>query len=143
MICRECEQDKLEKDFLHSGDSLRSVCRACRAKHERITLREDIIKAYGSKCICCGENHPYFLGLDHVNDDGNLERETLKCHQIYAKAKKENYPPTYQLLCHNCNMAKSLYGVCPHKSKIEAQFAFIVLRLKGMGADTLRRLIGP
>ena len=27
----------------------------------------------------------------------------------------EKYPPGYQVLCHNCNLAKGFYGSCPHQ----------------------------
>jgi len=30
--------------------------------------------------------------------------------------RKYNYPKGFQVLCHNCNMAKR-FGVCPHKEK--------------------------
>jgi len=54
--------------------------------------------------------------LDHINNDGNLERLELKEHQIYYKAKREGFPKDrYQLLCANCNLAKGVYGKCPHE----------------------------
>ena len=27
---------------------------------------------------------------------------------------KENVPRDLQILCHNCNAAKQIYGICPH-----------------------------
>lgn len=115
-ICITCKQEKDIKAFSHSAGYTRSECRTCRALVERLTLRAAILGAYGCKCACCGESHPYFLTLDHINNDGNVDRETLKDHQIYAKAKREGFPKDkYQLLCWNCNLAKAHYGKCPHQ----------------------------
>src|SRR6266567_4357200 len=33
-------------------------------------LRREVLAAYGGKCVCCGESHPEFLAIDHVNNDG-------------------------------------------------------------------------
>lgn len=30
--------------------------------------------------------------------------------------RRNNYPNGFQVLCHNCNMAKGFYGKCPHQS---------------------------
>jgi hypothetical protein len=86
----------------------------------------DFFAAYGGCCACCGEDDVRFLSLDHVENDGNEHRKTYNCQQIYWLAKKEGYPKDkYQLLCHNCNMGKSINkGVCPHKcgvSKAQAR----------------------
>ena len=29
--------------------------------------------------------------------------------------KKNNFPKGFQILCHNCNVAKGIYGECPHE----------------------------
>lgn len=29
--------------------------------------------------------------------------------------RKNNYPKGFQVLCHNCNLAKGFYGKCPHQ----------------------------
>ena len=28
---------------------------------------------------------------------------------------KNNFPKGFQVLCHNCNLAKGFYGKCPHE----------------------------
>lgn len=115
-ICKECNKLKAIEYFKHSEKYYRQVCRACNARWERIKLRLEIIGAYGAKCQCCGETNVMFLTLDHIYNDGNLERQTLACHQIYAKLRREGFPKeNHQLLCFNCNMAKAIYSKCPHK----------------------------
>lgn len=34
---------------------------------------------------------------------------------MWAKAKSENYPDKYTVLCFNCNCAKGAFGFCPHE----------------------------
>jgi hypothetical protein len=33
---------------------------------------------------------------------------------------KHGYPDTFQLLCHNCNLARGFYGTCPHQRHRDA-----------------------
>lgn len=85
-------------------------------------LRLDVLKHYGGdmpSCKCCGENGLVFLAIDHINGDGNKHRK-----EIFKDGKgniiswiiKNNYPDLFQILCHNCNNAKSILGSCPHDS---------------------------
>jgi hypothetical protein len=84
-------------------------------KLRRRRLKEESIRHYGGKCLCCGETTFEFLVIDHVNGGGNQHRKTLKTRSIGEWLKANNYPEGFQTLCHNCNMAKSIYGKCPHK----------------------------
>ncbi|OFY41481.1 MAG: hypothetical protein A2Z69_02305 [Bacteroidetes bacterium RBG_13_44_24] len=87
-------------------------------KKNRIALRAEILRHYGSKCACCGETEPKFLALDHINGGGYRHRKNIgqDGHSLYHWIRKNDYPAGFQLLCHNCNMAKGLYGECPHKT---------------------------
>lgn len=77
--------------------------------------RNQVIEAYGGKCACCGEQRYEFLAIDHVNGGGKKERETMSSYQVLMKVVRNNFPPEYRILCHNCNMAKGIYGYCPHE----------------------------
>lgn len=68
---------------------------------------------YGWFCQCCGEEDIRFFCLDHINNDGAFHRKQNKSN-LYTWARVNNYPPTLQTYCHNCNFAKHVYGVCPH-----------------------------
>lgn len=89
-----------------------------RSRKESERLRLDTLSKYGSKCVCCGEKEPKFLALDHKDNDGNQHRRLLGRVNMYRWAKHNNYPDKFQLLCHNCNMAKAFYKICPHQIKI-------------------------
>ena len=81
--------------------------------------RREVIETYGGRCVCCGETTYEFLCIDHVNGGGNRERKRLGMGGwIYYKIKREKYPTSYQILCHNCNFAKSAYGKCPHQDLV-------------------------
>jgi len=73
-------------------------------------------------CACCGEAEYKFLCIDHINDNGAEDRKKNPSHAtgrgLYTRLIKEGYPEGYQLLCFNCNMAKGIHGVCPHKIKV-------------------------
>ncbi len=80
-------------------------------------LKKEIIKEYGGKCTCCGEDTPEFLSIDHINNNGKEHREKIGSgNSLYRWLRKLNYPKNnYQLLCFNCNMAKGFFGICPHQ----------------------------
>jgi hypothetical protein len=106
-------------------------CKKCYSARERAQRKLEFLHAYGNKCACCGEDDHRFLSLDHVGNDGNKHREEFKCHQIYRVAKREGYPPKYQVLCYNCNFGKSTNGgICPHQSGITKERAWQMLRDK-------------
>ena len=76
--------------------------------------RLEIYRLEGNKCICCGEDDPIYFQIDHVNDDGWVERKRKRLGNggspqvTLSKYLKE--PDRYQLLCANCNWAKRLNG---------------------------------
>ena len=83
-------------------------------------LRKEMIEAYGGKCCCCGETEPIFMQLDHINNDGSIERRRYGNHVVeWQELKKTGWPKNrHQLLCANCNYGKRMNnGICPHKNK--------------------------
>jgi hypothetical protein len=81
-------------------------------------IREQALAAYGGECRCCGEKTYEFLAFDHVNGDGKPHRAGGSNHSIASLLKQAGYPQDgqYQVLCHNCNLAKGFYGRCPHQA---------------------------
>lgn len=85
-------------------------------------MRLTVLRHYGGfppKCACCGENEIKFLSIDHINGGGTAHRKTFtktgKGGNISVWLLKNSLPEGFQVLCHNCNMAKGFYGSCPHK----------------------------
>lgn len=83
-------------------------------------LRKEVFDGLGGEtpsCVCCGESELLFLSIDHKNGGGREHRKNLSSikylESILGDLSK------YQLLCHNCNMTKGLYGQCPHKMEVK------------------------
>lgn len=90
------------------------------AKKFTIKLKFEVLKAYGGKCICCGETQPYFLTIDHVYNDGASDRKINGSgRRFYHYLKRLGFPKDrYQILCYNCNNAKRILGYCPHRQGV-------------------------
>lgn len=79
-------------------------------------LRRQVLVMYGGHCNCCGESEFKFLALDHIQGGGQKHRKARGGNYGVYKDAIEHYDPNrFQVLCHNCNMARYLYGECPHK----------------------------
>jgi hypothetical protein len=96
-----------------------AVCRVAAARKRntawRARLRDQFLEMYGGRCACCGVARRVFLALDHVQNDGWIERRrgdngapTTANTTVYRRAVAEHQPDRYQILCHNCNMAKQI-----------------------------------
>lgn len=80
-------------------------------------LREEVVNALGGQCTCCGESNFAFLAIDHIQNDGKDHRAKVGTSSgVYRDVRRQGYPKDkFQILCHNCNVAKQIYGECPHK----------------------------
>ena len=92
--------------------------------NHRKNLRCAVIKAYGNKCACCGEDRIEFLAIDHIHGGGNKHRESFgkwgrKGYHFYYWLKRNKWPIGYRVLCHNCNQSLGHYGYCPHTTSPE------------------------
>ena len=117
-LCSVCQEPKpLDKFYRNPDGSIRKhVCMACYGRKDRAILKLEAIRVFGGACQCCNEKHPYFLTLDHINNDGAKHREQYSEQQIYREARRQGWPKDkYQLLCMNCNFAKGHFKECPHK----------------------------
>lgn len=115
-LCAECGMPR-------GGSRSRRYCNRCAASPGRGTdgtraLRARVLAGYGGNCpscACCGETQLAFLTLDHVNGAGGAHRRARKGWQgVYREVVRGGFPNRFQLLCFNCNIARGLYGHCPH-----------------------------
>jgi hypothetical protein len=87
----------------------------------RQRVREEVIDHYGRICVCCGETEFVFLTIDHINGGGNKHRKSLRKSgtsssiDLLRWIKNRGFPPDFQVLCWNCNHAKCIAGICPHR----------------------------
>ena len=105
------------------------MCLSCRlrvrqsARERNRQLREHLLRRYGNACRCCGIRQFEFLTLDHVYNDGHIERKMIPSPlTLYRKIlERRGKDRRYQLLCWNCNLAKAKYGLCPHQASGRAR----------------------
>jgi len=101
---------------------LEAIARNRKYRRERYAKNKELVlKLYGNKCACCGESRKEFLTLDHINEDGANWRKRFgkSGSYFYQWVVKNNFPEDLQILCWNCNLAKHIYKICPHKVEKE------------------------
>jgi len=89
-------------------------------KQDSQKAKAEMISAYGSVCVCCGENNPPFLTLEHTNHDGKAHRDKFGGGVgTYRDLRRRGWPKDgYTLLCMNCNFATRYGDKCPHQIKL-------------------------
>jgi hypothetical protein len=140
-VCIPCHKDRLYKWYLERQRNLSDEQRQTRNEYSREYRKRDpertktkakcfhakyrerdrllVYAHYGSTCACCGEKDRRFLTIDHVNNDGHVERKKglyTNGSQFYRWIIQSNFPDDYQVLCYNCNLGKARNGgICPHQ----------------------------
>ncbi len=139
--CHDCERIRLraksKKRYKSKGDFIRKKSMewfVANRQRARITRRKwsqgviaQVVEHYGGtppKCQCCGETERIFLTIDHMQNDGYIERRILGKNKprqggysTYVQIIKDGFPEgKYQILCYNCNCGRARNGgICPHK----------------------------
>jgi hypothetical protein len=120
-VCSRCKDKKSFSAFYKQAKRYSSECRDCakeRKRLQRAKERLEMLNAYGAKCVCCFLDRVEFLAIDHVNNNGAEHRKEVPASAMYKFLKSLDWPKDdYQILCHNCNTAKWIYGQCPHQSE--------------------------
>ena len=96
-------------------------CRQCRLENMRrsngalrLRRRRQALEAYGNKCACCGITEEAFLVLSYADGYEKATGPKINSTALYHWLEKQNYPEGFQVLCANCNTARTK-GVCPHQ----------------------------
>lgn len=87
-------------------ESLREQSRSNRRK-----IKFEALAMYGPCCFECGITDIRVLQIDHIENNGNTERNSLggykyAGYQFYQWLKKRGWPQGYQTLCANHNLIK-------------------------------------
>jgi len=115
-LCGRCLRERKEIGRRSYANNRKSRGEAQKKYHEKV--RVEVMERYGRVCQCCGEATRDFLSIDHINGNGAEERrQGLGGINLYIRLRARGYPPGYQVLCFNCNLAKGFYGRCPHEKR--------------------------
>ena len=85
-------------------------------------FRQQLLDSLGRCCVCCGEDAPVFLTLDHVGGGGEAHRRRVSpksnnSRHVYREAIQDPQKhKKYRILCWNCNLATAYGRVCPHEA---------------------------
>lgn len=135
-ICRICSK-KLNPEKtrrLRRAETIRrrdNGKKAEASRRNRSRLKLEALLAYSPPgttipiCACCKESIIDFLSLDHIDGGGNIHRRSLSKSNggspsgttLYRYLRLNKWPkePSFQVLCFNCNMGRSINnGICPH-----------------------------
>jgi hypothetical protein len=108
---RECLRAKEKKRYARDPNHRKE-----HAKDFRERRLDRIFSIYGPICRCCGETERAFLTVDHINNDGGIERKAYGGNEKFRNwLAKQPKLPEYQILCWNCQWGKRINGVCPHQ----------------------------
>ncbi len=113
--CRKCRDARTAAWHVANPEKKRAYAKKSNARRYQ-GIREAVFSAYGHACSCCGETESAFLCIDHMNGGGNKHRLEIGQGSLYPWLVQNNFPQGFQVLCHNCNFAKS-HGGCPHQKE--------------------------
>jgi hypothetical protein len=77
--------------------------------------RKLVVEMYGGRCVCCGEDDPMLLDLDHVYGRGNLDRGLGI--DVLQDAIERFREGKYRLLCAYCHRTISRRGRCEPRTQ--------------------------
>jgi hypothetical protein len=142
--CNKCSTEQASEAFYRSSrnlDGLASLCKACndgyvkqllksdpeyRARHQEVVNRyhrrihEEIYKLLGDACRNCGNADRRVLELDHINNDGYLERPLGRANgggSYKRDLQVRKHPAKFQILCANCHAIKTF----EHRKSLECK----------------------
>ena len=124
---KERQAGMCSKCLARPAESGRVVCNRCYDYQKQYTdeLRAQVFASYGGVCIQCGESHPAFLSIDHINSDGAEHRRAVGSgHRLYMWLRKKVFPQEdFQLLCANCNWRKHISNQSKKSSRMKIWYA--------------------
>lgn len=96
-----------------------------KAREKYKILRRQVFEKLGVRCYCCGIEDIRFLTIDHIHNDGKLERTNptgtaINSYTVLRRIWQAGCPSDrYRIACYNCNCARRVTGGgnCPHQEE--------------------------
>lgn len=124
--CCTCKEIKPLLEFNKSKsrkDGVQTRCRSCHSRQREINkeslrekahnkyklIREKVLSLYGNICTKCGGKEKAFLTIEHIYNDGNIERKTknLNGQRFLLQILNNKLDKArYTTFCYNCNLSK-------------------------------------
>ena len=108
------------KEKISYQNNKSGVCDKHHNRYSRKTIKSKLLEEMGSACVCCDERDPMYLQIDHVFNDGHIDRKKTRggslSYNLLLKIWNET-PERLQLLCCNCNYAKAKNGGVIYRPK--------------------------
>ena len=127
VLCHNCNCGKARYTTCpHSGcgtneyTTTKHTTEYIRRKRVRLKAMQMVSGQDVPSCACCGEDQQDFLTFDHVDNNGSAHRKEVSTSSMASMIIRGVVEYKMQVLCQNCNMAKGLYGSCPHKTGTRA-----------------------
>jgi hypothetical protein len=94
--------------FRRAKRELNKVEENVKQKKRRSAKKTEVYNILGSKCAVCSVTDVDVLCIDHVNNDGYLERINKNYQRAIWHKILNGDDSNYQLLCFNCNLIKAI-----------------------------------
>jgi 5-methylcytosine-specific restriction endonuclease McrA len=92
-------------------------------------IREEALQILGGICEECSESELEFLTVDHVNNDGNLDKHHKLVFTDIVKGRSDN--SRFQVLCRNCNDGREIQNRT-NTGSIDSKTKLKVIQFLGM-----------
>jgi len=118
VLCWNCNNIKKIRVPKKLSQTLKSI----KSREREQNRKKEVMIHYSigkPKCNCCEYSKSTDgLTIDHIEGRKNAKHQkNLHGGKLYYWLIQNNFPPEFQVLCFNCNSAKSDKGVCPHQLK--------------------------
>lgn len=107
--CKECKQEYYQKNkenWKKYESSKKTKLGVNSASYYRVSCRVRLMMKLGMKCSKCEFNDFRLLELDHINEDGRIDRSS-GARMRWIKENLNGLRADAQLLCPNCHALKT------------------------------------
>jgi 5-methylcytosine-specific restriction endonuclease McrA len=121
VLCWNWNQIK-EKKWAEKGMSTKPVDVANQRTKRK--LKNKVFTEYSPndkpECSCCGYDEIDGLSIDHISGRTEKHGKGKDGQELWRSIRGKGLYKEFQVLCFNCNAAKSDTDICPHKKQLKS-----------------------